>query len=60
LEELYEDLHFLNTLESDTAFMESCDGDMGVLVSSAQSYLESRVDFWRQKNPTGAVQTFSY
>ncbi|KAJ3402393.1 Tetratricopeptide repeat protein 25, partial [Chytridiales sp. JEL 0842] len=53
LEELYDDLSFLQELHSDGKFMKSCEGEIRGMVEEALGYLETRTEFWRQRNPNG-------
>ena len=57
LEELFEDRMFLSNLQKDEFFMSASNKLVGVLVEHAVEYLESRVEFWRQRNPVMNRQT---
>ena len=59
LEELYDDKTFLEELAADTRFMSSAypDGPAAAvpeLVMEGIDYLQTRVEFWRQRNPCAA------
>jgi tetratricopeptide (TPR) repeat protein len=53
LEELYEDKQFLEEIYNDNRFMQACNGEIKCLVEEALAYMDTRVDFWRQRNPSG-------
>ncbi|RKO99918.1 hypothetical protein CXG81DRAFT_27344 [Caulochytrium protostelioides] len=53
LGEMYEDKLFLKSLLEDGSGMTD---DLNQLVQNGLSYLDSRVQFWRQQNPKGAMR----
>lgn len=51
LQEMFEDRLFLNELSHDKKFMSAANNQVSKLVTGAISYLDLRVEFWRQRNP---------
>ncbi|KAJ3023944.1 Tetratricopeptide repeat protein 25 [Thoreauomyces humboldtii] len=53
LEELYDDHVFLLALAADASLMDAADGDVGSLVQEGCRYMQSRLDYWQVRNPSG-------
>ncbi|KAJ3192131.1 hypothetical protein HK101_007007 [Irineochytrium annulatum] len=53
LEELYEDKVFLEELRRDDRFMMAGQGAVKSLVGEGLRFIDGRVEFWRQRNPSG-------
>lgn len=53
LEELFEDYVFLKGLMDDEVFLRAGNGDIKCLVENGMSFLDKRIDYWRNRNPKG-------
>eukprot|EP00041_Stephanoeca_diplocostata_P011633 m.192760 g.192760 ORF g.192760 m.192760 type:complete len:587 (-) comp18611_c0_seq1:1318-3078(-) len=57
LGELYTDRQYIEELMEDPSLVTtSADGDVTELLSAGMTYLDDRVDFWRQQKPIYAIQ----
>ncbi|KAJ3204455.1 Tetratricopeptide repeat protein 25 [Clydaea vesicula] len=57
LEEIFDDKIFLLELTQDSCFMKCGKEQIGKLVYNAIDYLNTRIEFWRQRNPTASATT---
>ncbi|KAJ3158161.1 Tetratricopeptide repeat protein 25 [Geranomyces michiganensis] len=57
LEELYDDHAFLLALAADASLADAADGSIAALVDEGCRYMQSRLDYWRVRNPSGRPQS---